>query len=117
MKAALIAVACLLLLTSASAQEKPAAKSTPNADTLEKKVRKAWEDFKNKNKEAFGAVLADGFREAEEDGNGLGDKKAILDMIDGFELKTYTLKDFTVKPIGRDGALVNYLAHYEGSAD
>lgn len=38
-------------------------------------------------------------------------------MVDEFELSTFTLTDFKVQMIGKDGALVNYKAHYEGKAD
>jgi hypothetical protein len=117
MKTTLIALACLLLLARAPAQEKThAAASTPNGSVLEAKVRKVWEDFKNKNRESVAAMLADGFREVEEDGNGFGDKTALLAMIDAFEIKSYSLKDFKVRPLGKESALVTYLAHYEGKA-
>ena len=115
MKAGFVSVVCLLLLTIVIAQERvQAATSTPNPTVLESKVRKAWEDFKNKDKESFAATLADGFSEAEEDGSGFGDKKAILTMIDQFELGAYSLKDFKVRTIGKDAALITYRAHYEG---
>jgi len=117
MKTILLAVACLLLLASLPAQEKThMAASSPEAATLEANIRKVWEGFKNKNKESVAALLADGFREVEEDGNGFGDRAAELAMIDDYELKNYTLKDFKVKPLGKDSALVTYLAHYEGKA-
>lgn len=111
MKTGLVSVACLLLLTIAIA---PAATSTPNQSVLESKVRKAWEDFKNKDKESFAATLADGFSEVEEDGSGFGDRQAILTMIDQFELAAYSLRDFKVTAIGKDAVLITYLAHYEG---
>jgi hypothetical protein len=58
MKMILTAVACFLLLTTAatSQEKQQAAKSTPNAPALEPKVRKVWEDFKNKNKESLGCA-------------------------------------------------------------
>jgi len=116
MKATFIAVACLLLLASATAQEKhPSAKSTSSPPALEAKVRKVWEDFRNKNKESLAAALAEGFREIEEGGSGFGDKKAELTMLDEFELKSYVLRDFTIKQLGTHSALVTYLAHYEGT--
>lgn len=58
-------------------------------------------DFKNKDKNAFSAILADGFREVEEDGGGLRDAKAEV---------------ATVHPIGNESALVNYVASFSGSA-
>jgi hypothetical protein len=117
MKTIILSVACFLLLASAPAQEREhGAASTADATVLEAKVRKVWEDFKTKNKKSVAAILADGFRELEEDGNGFGDKTALLAMIDEYELNSYSLKDFRVRPLGKDSALVTYLAHYEGKA-
>ncbi|HET6178922.1 MAG TPA: nuclear transport factor 2 family protein [Candidatus Sulfotelmatobacter sp.] len=116
MKAILVAVACLLLAVSAAAQEKQqAAKPPASAPALESKVRKVWESFKNKQKDALAAQLADGFHQVEEGGSGFGDMKSELAMMDEFELKTYTLKDFRVTPLGPHSALVRYLTHYEGT--
>jgi hypothetical protein len=116
MKTILSVVACLLLTGAATAQELQQApsKSTPAAPALEAKVRKVWEDFKTKNKTSLGAALAEGFREMEEGGSGFGDKKAEVAMVDEFELASYVLKDFVVKPLGTRSALVTYSAHYEG---
>jgi steroid delta-isomerase-like uncharacterized protein len=82
---------------------------------LEARVRNAWEDFKNKNKSGFAAVLAEGFQEAEEDGGGFRDQQTEVAEIDQFNLSQYTLKDFNIKPIGEDGALIRYLAEYTGT--
>jgi hypothetical protein len=113
-----IAAAFLLLATAATAQDvqHPAAKSVPSAPAIEAKIRKVWEDFKSKNKASLGAALADGFREMEEGGNGFGDKKAEVAMVDEFELSSYLLKDFAVKSLGPHSALVTYSAHYEGKS-
>ena len=117
MRNALVTATLLLLIATVAAQDKkPSATSTQDPSIFETKVRKAWETFKSKNKDAFAAMLADGFRELEEDGNGFGDAKSVLAMIDQFELATYTLKGFKVTPVCKDAALVNYLAHYEGKA-
>ncbi len=119
MKMIQIAAACFLLFTSAvTAQDvqHPAAKTAPAAPAIEAKIRKVWEDFKSKNKASLGAALADGFREMEEGGSGIGDKKAEIAMVDEFELSSYLLKDFTVKSLGPRSALVTYSAHYEGKS-
>lgn len=114
MKIILIAVANLLLLTTVgAAQEKPAAKSPLVAPALEAKVRKVWEDFKNKNKDSLGAALADDLRVVEEGTSGFGDKKTDIATVDDLDLISYTLKDFTVKSLGPRSALVTYVAHYE----
>lgn len=120
MKTTRITVLCLAALSGAWAQQqKPVAPKQPSQTTaavLEAKVRKAWEDFKNKDKKSFAAILADGFREVEDDGEGFRDAKAEVAEIDGFEITQYSLKDFTVKSLGAEGALVNYVAEYSGSA-
>jgi hypothetical protein len=41
-------------------------------------------------------------------------KTAELAMVDEFELKSYSLKDFKLRSLGKDSALVTYMAHYEG---
>jgi len=115
MKAMLITAACVLLFASASAQsKKPEAQAGPPATVLEAKVRKAWEDYKNKNKDGFAAILADGFREVEEESNGFAGKETILEEIDKFDLSQYTLKDFDTRPLGPNAALVTYIAEYSG---
>jgi len=112
---ALITGVYMILIGGAWAQApKHASHAGPPAKELEAKVRKAWEDFKTKNKDAFAAILADGFTEAEEDGNGFRDAKAEVAEIDQFDLDKYTLTDFKVRPIGSDGALVTYMGEYSG---
>jgi hypothetical protein len=115
MKIIVMAVACWILLTTVvAAQEKPATNATASASALEAKVRKVWQDFKNK--ESLGAALDDGFRVVEEGTNGFGDKKTDISTVDELELISYTLTDFTVKPLGSRAALVTYVAHYESKS-
>jgi len=118
MKMILTAAASLLLVAAATAQEmrQADANSTATASILEAKVRKVWEDFKTKNKASLGAALADNFRMFEEGTSGFGDKKADLASVDELELVSYSLKDFTVKPLGPSAALVTYVAHYESKS-
>jgi ketosteroid isomerase-like protein len=115
MKIVLIAAACLLTFATAAAQEKPpAAKSSPA--TLEAHVQNLWAAFKAKDKTALAATLSDNFREFEEDTSEFGDKKTEVALVDDFDLTSYTLKDFTVKSLGPNTALVTYVAHYESKS-
>jgi hypothetical protein len=117
MRATLLAATCFVMLASASAQQPTQAKpASPAAKVLEAKVRKAWEDFKNKDKSSFAAVLADGFQEVEDDGGGFRDAKAEVAEIEEFNLSQYSLKDFKITPVGADGALVKYMAEYTATA-
>lgn len=119
MNRTLIAAAVLLLsfAGTATAQEKqPAAKTGSASPQLEARVRKLWESFKNKDKAALSSMLDDRFRLFEEGLSAIGDKKAEVNAVDEFELLSYTLSDFTVKPIAPNAALVTYSAQYEGKS-
>lgn len=117
MKNTLIAVAVLLLAfaSAATAQDKQQAVKA-GAPPLEAKVRKLWENFKNKDKAGLAALLEDHFRMFEEGLSAFGDKKSEVNAVDEFELVSYTLSDFTVKPLGPNSALVTYIAQYEGKS-
>ena len=117
MRNALIAVAVALsIAVAASAQDKQAPAKLKAAPPLEAKVRKLWEAFKNKDKATLSALLDEGFRQFEEGLSTFGDKKTEVNAVDEFELISYTLSDFTVKPFGPNAALVTYIAQYEGKS-
>ena len=112
-----IAVFLLAFANAGIAQEKHAAgKSQSGTSPLEAKVRKLWENFKSKDKAALSALLDDNFRMFEEGLSAFADKKAEVNALDEFELVTYTLSDFTVKPLSPNSALVTYIAQYEGKS-
>jgi hypothetical protein len=118
MRKALIAVAVLLsFAVAATAQDKqPAVKSNAGAPPLEAKERKLWESFKNKDKAGLAALLDEDFRLFEEGLSTFGDKKSEVSSVDDFELISFSLSDFTVKPLGPNTALVTYIAQYEGKS-
>ena len=114
MKRALIAVAVFLFAGAALAQEKQAVQSSPESSHLEGQVRKLWEAFQQKDKATVSAMLEAGFRQFEEGLSTSGALTSVFLSPNEFELLSYTLSDFTVKPIGPDAALVTYIAQYEG---
>ena len=118
MKRTLMAVAVLLLSCAglATAQEKQQAAKPEGSPQLDVQVRKLWEAFKNKDKAALSAMLDDRFSLFEEGLSSIGDKKAEVNAVDDFELLSYTLSDFTVKPISPNAALVTYMAQYAGKS-
>jgi hypothetical protein len=121
MKFYLTVILCLFLTGNALAQEKaPAnklsARLNPVAAAAEARSRKLWADFKNRNKTALMAILADGFRALEEGANGFADAKGYLSTLDDFELKSYDLSDYAITPLGADAVLVNYHARYAGAS-
>ena len=111
-----VAVLLLSLVSAAAAQDKQAIKSGIVPAQLEAQVRKLWEAFKNKDKTTLSALLDDRFRQFEEGLSTFGDKKSEVNAVDDFELISYTLSDFTVKPLSPNTALVTYIAKYEGKS-
>jgi hypothetical protein len=119
MKIRLVAVVCLFLMVNSFAQEKAAETKSavlPSPDTAacEARSRKIWEDFKNRNKAALAATLAEGFRALEEGANGFADSQGYLSTVDEFVLKSYELSDYATVRLSSDAVLVNYHARYEG---
>jgi hypothetical protein len=125
MRKILTSFACLVLLASASAQQqkKSTHAKTKSAQTsslgaiLEPKIRKSWEDYKNRNKQAFAASLAPDFSEVTDGADGIFGKDTELSEMDHFNLAQYELKDFKARSIGSTGALLTYTAEYSGSYD
>jgi hypothetical protein len=107
----------VLMSTALLAQDKPQSPAPkPLASPLEAQVRKLWGAFKNKDKATLSALLDENFRMFEEGLTTFGDKKAQVNAVDDFELISYTLGDFTVKPLAPNMALVTYIAQYEGKS-
>jgi len=83
---------------------------------VEANVRKLWQAFKSKDKATLSSLLDDGFRQFEEGLSTFGDKKTEVNAVDEYELISYTLSDFTVKPLSPNAVLVTYIAQYEGKS-
>ena len=79
---------------------------------LESKVRRAWEDYKTKNKADLASLLSDDFRIIQDGDAAFADKKADVEEVDTLNVRDYNLSNFTVTPIGKDGALVTYFAEF-----
>ena len=117
MRRALAAIVVLLSFASAAvAQEKQTAAAKDATPPIEARVRKLWDSFKNKDKAALSSLIDDQFRMFEEGLSTFADKKAEVNAPDEYELLSYTLSDFTVKPLGPNSALVTYRAQYEGKS-
>src|SRR5262245_46064869 len=82
---------------------------------LETKIRKAWDDYKNKRKESFAAIFTDDAIEVEEGADSPHDKKATLAEMDEFNLTNVELIDFNYRPIGSGGMLVRYTVDYSAT--
>ena len=85
------------------------------ASMLEAKIRKAWEDYKKRDKQAFSAILLPDFGEIANDAEGIFGKDTELSEMDQFNLAKYELRDFHPRPAGRDAVVMTYTAEYSGT--
>jgi len=118
-------VCCVpLLLTCLAFPQQPTGKAVEPAppgaasaqaklkDLLDSKVRAEWEAFKNKDKKAYGELLADDYVAVEADGEGERNKWHILREIEHTMFTEYTLSFLKVVQLGPDAAFVRYEAFF-----
>ena len=76
MKILLAFVCCLFMVVAGSAQGKASVTQVDSVASsteklLEAKIRKVWEDYKNRNKPGLGSALAVDFREVTDGADGI----------------------------------------------
>jgi len=109
-----------LLLTCLAFPQQPTGKAAQPAasaqaklkDLLDSKVRAEWEAFKNKDKKAYGELLADDYVAVEADGEGERNKWHMLREIEHTMFTEYTLSFLKVVQLGPDAAFVRYEAFF-----
>ncbi len=124
---------CIAWLTSLGAAQKPAIPSAPSAtptaaptktgesgqpgsvsadstlkDMFEAKIKAEWEALKNKDKKAYGELLAEDYQGVEVDGRGERNKIQAVNELTDENVFNYTLWGYKLMPLGPDGALVIY---------
>lgn len=93
--------------TKNQAGEAPAAQSDLK-DFFQAKIKAEWEALKNKDKNAYGALLADDYQGVEVDGRGERTRlQAMNEVVDG-NVYDYTLWGFKLIPLGPDAAFLIY---------
>ena len=113
---------CVACLTSLALAQKPVtpsktggnqqasvttAESGPK-DMFESKVKAEWEAIKNKDKKAYGALLADDYEGVEVDNQGERNKlQAVTEMAES-NVANYTLWGYKSIPLGSDAAFIIY---------
>lgn len=97
---------------SATSAKETSAKSRPADAKLEKllegNVKTEWDAFKNKDKKAYGELLADDFVAVEDDSQGMRPKWVVLSEIDNSVVNNYFLFALKVIPLAPNVALVSY---------
>ncbi len=77
-------------------------------DMFQSKIKVEWEALKNKDKKAYGDLLADDYQGVEVDGRGERTKLQALAELADTNVVNYTLWGFKVISLGPDAALVIY---------
>jgi len=98
--------------TAASPQSGPQSDQTKLAAVLDSKVQAEWDAFKNKDKKAYGELLADDYVAVEADGEGERNKWHMLREIEHSMFTEYTLSFLKVIQLGPDAAFVRYEAFF-----
>ncbi|MGB3577136.1 MAG: nuclear transport factor 2 family protein [Candidatus Sulfotelmatobacter sp.] len=96
----------------AKADDSPPSSSTSAdsslTDMFESKIKVEWEALKNKDRKAYGELLADDYQGVEVDGRGERTKIQALNELANTNVFNYTLWGLKVIPLGPDAALVIY---------
>jgi hypothetical protein len=115
--------ACLciaLMLTGFAAAQQPAKKAAEAGkpadasagsnlkDVFESKVKTEWEALKQKDKKAYGELLADDYEGVEVDGTGERSRTQAINEVAAGNVFNYTLWGFRVTPLGPDATFVIY---------
>jgi hypothetical protein len=95
--------------TSKTVDDKPAAAAASSLDAMfESKIKAEWEAIKNKDKKAYGDMLADDYQGVENDGLGERNKLQAINELLATNVFNYTLWGMKVTPLGPDTAFVVY---------
>jgi Domain of unknown function (DUF4440) len=114
--------ACLAGLSGLALAQNPAAspkmgESRPSSsvsadsslkDMFEAKIKVEWEAIKNKDKKAYGDLLADDYEGVEVDGRGERNKIQAVNEMAEQNVFSYTLWGMKLVPLGPDAAFVIY---------
>ena len=94
--------------TAATSSHEASATESNLSDFFQSKIKAEWEALKNKDKKAYGALLADDYQGVEVDGKGERNRiQAINEVADG-NVYSYTLWGFKLIPLGPDAAFLIY---------
>jgi Domain of unknown function (DUF4440) len=118
----LFIVACIAGFTSMALAQRPATpantgesqpSSTVSPDSALKnlfdaKIKAEWEAIKNKDKKAYGDLLADDYEGVEVDGGGERTKIQAVNELANTNVSNYTLWGLKVIPLGSDADFVIY---------
>ena len=115
-------LACLAGLTTLALGQQPPAPVKPGEgqpfgsvstdsglnDMFQAKIKAEWEALKNRDKKAYGELLADDYQGVEVDNQGERTKIQALNELANGNVSNYTFWGFKLIPLGPDAAFVIY---------
>jgi hypothetical protein len=101
-----LTAACVAVGQSKSGSGSPSDAEAKNI--FEPKIKAEWEALKNKDKKAYGDLLADDFQGVEEDGKGERNRAQAITELSEENVFNYTLWGLKVTSLGPDAAFVIY---------
>jgi hypothetical protein len=96
---------CGFFAQSTSSAKPPQAEQSTGADSalqkmFEAKIKAEWEALKNKDKKAYGDLLADDYQGVEVDARGERNKIQSINEVPNLNVTNYNLWGFKVTPLG-----------------
>ena len=91
-------------------EEPPSGNAANDAlrNMFESKIKAEWEAIKNKDKKAYGSLLADDYQGVEIDGKGERSKSQAINEMSEQNVSNYTLWGMKLIPLGPDAAFAVY---------
>lgn len=112
----IVLLACFGLSAQSTAPAKsPQAEQSTSADSalqkmFEANIKTEWEALKNKDKKAYGELLADDYQGVEVDARGERNKIQSINEVSNLNVANYNLWGFKLIPLSPDAAFVIYEA-------
>jgi hypothetical protein len=88
--------------------EQKAASETDLKDFFQAQIKAEWDALKNKDKKAYGALLADDYEGVEADNQGERTKLQAINELAATNVFNYTMWGYKLVPLGPDAAFVIY---------
>jgi hypothetical protein len=88
--------------------EQKAASETDLKDFFQAQIKAEWDALKNKDKKAYGALLADDYQGVEADNQGERTKFQAINELAATNVFNYTMWGYKLIPLGPDAAFVIY---------
>jgi Domain of unknown function (DUF4440) len=110
----IVLLACLELSAQSTSPARPpqaeqsASRDSALKEMFEAKIKTEWEALKNKDKKAYGDLLADDYQGVEVDARGERNKIQSINEVPNLNVYNYNLWGFKLTPLGPGAAFVVY---------